>query len=83
MRALEKGYADREHGAWDRARFIAHLNYLVQPVWGKGSPKEKDARRFHPFPWDRLTEEELHPTTVKVTKKDERKLNKIFDLVHK
>ena len=82
LRALEKAFADREHAAWDRARFIAHLNYLTQPVWGKGVTKERDARKFHPFPWDKLTEAELHPTVVKITKKDEEKLNKIFELVH-
>ena len=82
LRALEKGWLDREHAAWDRARFIAHLNYLCQPVWGKGHTKEKDARKFHPFPWDKPTEAELHPTVVKISKKDEQKLNKIFELVH-
>ena len=75
LRALESGYEEREHREWERARFIAHLNYLCQPVWSNGNPKERDARRFHPFP----TEAELHPTIVRVSKKDERKLNKIFE----
>ena len=80
---MEKGYEEREHREWERARFIAHLNYLCQPVWGKGQTREKDPRRFHPFPWDKLTEEELHPTVVKVSKKDIEKLNKIFEIVNK
>lgn len=83
LRALEKGFEEREHREWERARFIAHLNYLVQPVWGKGQQKEKDPRRFYPFPWDKPTEKELHPEVVKVSKKDIEKLNRIFEKVSK
>lgn len=83
LRALEKGWEEAEHREWERARFIAHLNYLCQPVWGKGSPKEKDPRRFHPFPWDKPTEAELHPTVIKVSKRDEKKLNELFSKIRK
>lgn len=83
LRALEKGYTDHEHAEWNRARFIAHLNYLTTPVMGKGVTKEKDARKFCPFPWDQMTEAELHPKVYKVTKDDVKKLNKIFENIKK
>ena len=79
---MEKGFEEREHRAWERARFIAHLNYLVQPVWGKGQPKEKDPRRFHPFPWDKTTE--APPKADKQpTKREEKKLNDLFSKIRK
>ena len=82
LRALEKGYADREHAAWERARFVAHLNYLTQPVWGKGQQKEKDPRKFHPFPWDKTDERQIVPDK-QPTKKDMEKLNKVFENLRK
>lgn len=82
LRALEKGYEEREHREWERARFVAHLNYLCQPVWGKGSPKERDPRKFHPFPWDETTEKPLK-ADKQPTRRDIEKLNKIFEIVHK
>ena len=81
LRAYEKEWLDHEHAEWERARFIAHLNYLTQPVWGKGVRKERDARRFHPFPWDKPDETRL--TVYKVSKKDVQKLNNIFESIRK
>lgn len=83
LRALEKGWEEAEHRAWERARFIAHLNYLCQPVWGKGQPKEKDPRRFHPFPWDKTTQAPPPKADKQPTKREEKKLNELFSKIRK
>lgn len=50
-------------------------------MWGKGVRKERDARRFHPFPWDKPDEKKL--TVYKVSEKDVQKLNNIFESIRK